>query len=148
MQIESMRVISRRSWRVDEVSGADAWARLWRLEKFDEMRADAPGVLVQMDHMRVSFPGASVKSFTAVCPTTTAHTAAKNKTSAPPWRIINTSKRSPDCLKCIEPVQPLDIASGICDILFAIITKVRLVCFPQLPAFLWEPARTLTEINR
>jgi len=34
------------------------------------MRADAPGVLVQFDHMSVSFPGTSVKSFTAVCPTT------------------------------------------------------------------------------
>jgi len=39
MQIESMRVISHRSWRVDEVSGAEARARLWRLEKFAELRA-------------------------------------------------------------------------------------------------------------
>jgi len=34
------------------------------------MRADAPGALVQFDHMSVSFPGAAVKNFTAVCPTT------------------------------------------------------------------------------
>jgi len=40
MQIESLRVISHRSWRVDEVSGPEARARLWRLEQFDKMRAD------------------------------------------------------------------------------------------------------------
>ena len=34
------------------------------------MRAAAMGQLVQMDHMSVSFPGATVKNFTAVCPTT------------------------------------------------------------------------------
>ena len=33
------------------------------------MRAAAAGQLVQMDHMSVSFPGATVKNFTAVCPT-------------------------------------------------------------------------------
>ena len=33
------------------------------------MRAAAAGRLVQMGHMSVSFPGATVKTFTAVCPT-------------------------------------------------------------------------------
>jgi len=40
MQIESLRIKSYRSWKVDEVSGPKAHARLWRLEKFAEMRAD------------------------------------------------------------------------------------------------------------
>jgi len=40
MRIESMRVISHRSWKVEEVSGPEARERLWRLEWFDEMRAD------------------------------------------------------------------------------------------------------------
>jgi len=132
MQIESMRVISHRSWRVDEVSGADARARLWRLEKFAEMRADgcsealslemigwsratyhrwhkrwqygmradAPGVLMQFDHMSVSFPGTSVKSFTAVCPTTGYLVAWSS--AAPPattprasWNMCWTPCRSP-----------------------------------------------------
>jgi len=48
------------------------------------MRATHPGQWVQMDHMSVSFPGATVKNFTAVCPTTgylvaraTSHNAAR-----------------------------------------------------------------------
>jgi len=40
MQIESMRVIPHRSWKVDDVSGPEARERLWRLEQFDKMRAD------------------------------------------------------------------------------------------------------------
>jgi len=40
MQIGSLRVKSYRSWKVDEVSGPKARARLWRLEKFAEMRAE------------------------------------------------------------------------------------------------------------
>jgi len=40
MQIESLRVKSYRSWKVDEVSGPVARERLTRLELFDEMRAE------------------------------------------------------------------------------------------------------------
>lgn len=36
------------------------------------MRGDKPGQLVQMDHMSVSFPGTTIKSFTTVCPATAA----------------------------------------------------------------------------
>ena len=34
------------------------------------MHAEQPGQLVRMDHMSVSFPGATIKNFTAVCPAT------------------------------------------------------------------------------
>jgi len=35
-----LRVISHRSWKVDEVSGPEARERLWCLESFDKIRAD------------------------------------------------------------------------------------------------------------
>ena len=81
MQIESLRVKSSRSWKVDEAAGRahpkrprafEHHAKRWQYG----MRAAAPGELVQIDHMIVSFPGTSVKNFTAACPTTgylTAH---------------------------------------------------------------------------
>jgi len=58
---------------------------------------------MQIESLRVKSYWTPTNTTTA----TTARTAAKNKTSAPRWRIINTSKRPPDCLKCIEPVHHL-----------------------------------------
>jgi len=47
---------------------------------------------MQIESLRVK----SYRMPTNTTTATTAHTAAKNKTSALPWRIINASKRPPD----------------------------------------------------
>ncbi len=59
---------------------------------------------MQIERPRVKSCWAPTNTTTA----TTARTAAKNKTSKPQWRIISNSKRPPDCLKWIEPVQFFD----------------------------------------
>jgi len=56
---------------------------------------EQPGQLVQMGHISVSFPGARVKNFTAVCPTT-GHLAARG------IALYVLPPKSPQYNACVE----------------------------------------------